>query len=90
MSEREHLHEAADLVSEAAESTEGDASERLKRIGDQIESAAQREHGPDHGRLARHLTALDQVRADVDDDTAATIEEARDHLTEFRKTVEGV
>lgn len=90
MSEREHLHEAAALVAEAAESAEGDARERLERIADQIDSAADRERGPDHGRLARHLTALDEISADVDDETAATIEEASDHLTEFRKTVEGV
>lgn len=89
-SARHHLHEAADLVASAAERAGGDAAERLDDLAGQIEKAANRSHGPDHGRLARMLTALGDVKEQVDDETAATIEEARDHLTEFRKTVEGI
>lgn len=90
MSERDHLTTAAELTAEAAEHATGEPAERLTRLTDQIRSAAARERGPDHGRLARMLTALEEVAGDVDDDTAATIEEAREHLTEFRKSVEGV
>lgn len=89
-SARQHLHDAADLVGSAAAGADGDAAERLDDLAGQIQQAADRSHGPDHGRLARLLTALGEVKEQVDDETAATIEEARDHLTEFRKTVEGV
>lgn len=89
-SERQHLHEAADLVTAAASAANGDAAERLENLADEIQKAADRSHGPDHGRLARLLTALEEVKPQVDEETADTIEAARDHLTEFRKTVEGV
>lgn len=90
MSDRDHLYRASDLLGDAAARTADDTGDRLDRLATQIESAADRDSGPDHGRLARHLTALDELSDDVDNDTAATIDEARDHLVEFRKTVEGV
>jgi hypothetical protein len=45
---------------------------------------------PDHGRLATVLLKLDEIADEVETDVAETIEEARDHVTEFRRTVEGV
>lgn len=89
-SKRQHLRDATELVEEAADRASGDAAERLEELAGQIRKAANRSHGPDHGRLARMLTALGEVQGEVDERIADIIQEAKDHLTEFRKTVEGV
>jgi hypothetical protein len=87
---RENLATASDLLESAAETASGDAAERLAELADQLDTLATRERGPDHGRLARIENALGDLTADVDDETAATIDDAHDHVIAFRETVEGV
>lgn len=87
---RDELSRASELVEQAGGNTDGEPAERLAGFADQLETLATRERGPDHGRLARILTALEEIQADVDDETAETIAEARDAITEYRKGVSGV
>lgn len=90
MSDREHLTTAGDLVASAADRAGGDAGERLDGLADQLHRLAERSTAPDHGRLARLLNAIEEIEGEVDDGTAGTLAEAREHITEFRKTIEGV
>jgi hypothetical protein len=87
---RENLTEASELLASAAETTDDDAAERLTSLSDQLETLAERDRGPDHGRLARIESGLDEVQTDVSDEVAATIEEALDAIRAFRETLEGV
>jgi ABC-type transporter Mla subunit MlaD len=86
---REQLKRASELLASAASQTD-DSSDRLADLADQLENLSEGGRGPDHGRLARFQAALDEIQPDVDDDTAATIEEARDELSDYRETLEGV
>lgn len=88
---RDDLATASDLLASAAERTgEGAPGDRLRDLAGQLETLAERDRGPDHGRLARIETALDDVVAAVDDEAASEIDAAHDHVVAFRETVEGV
>ena len=87
---RDELVTASDLLESAAETANGDAADRLNDIAGQIERLATADRGPDHGRLARWQNALGEVKADVDEATAETIEEALDAIVAYRSTVDGV
>jgi hypothetical protein len=90
MSDRDHLRTASDLLTEAAEATDGDAAERLAGFADRVAGWADGENDPDHGALANVLLKLDDVADEVGAAPAETIQEARTEITEYRKTVEGV
>ncbi|MFC6938400.1 hypothetical protein ACFQE8_00295 [Salinirubellus sp. GCM10025818] len=88
---REHLGRASDLLADAADGTSGEPADRLRAFADRLDRMAGGDRDPDHGRLATVLLKLEEIAEDVDDEgVAATIHEAREHVTEFRKTVEGV
>ncbi len=88
---REDLATASDLLATAADDTDdGDAAERLDSLSDQLDTLADRDRGPDHGRLARIESGLDEVQASVSDEVATTIEEALEAIRAYRETVEGV
>lgn len=87
---REELKRASELLASAASQTSDDSGDRLADLADQLETLSEGGHGPDHGRLARFQAVLDEIQPGVDDDTAATIEEARDELSDYRETIEGV
>jgi len=88
---RAQLERASELLASAASQTDdGGSSDRLADLAAQLESLSEGNRGPDHGRLARFQAALDDIQPDVDDDTATTIEEARDELSDYRETLEGV
>lgn len=87
---RTHLENAGNLLRTASQSADGEAADRLDGFADQLDALAERERGPDHGRLARILTALAEIADEEDEETAAAVEEARSEITEFRKGVEGV
>jgi len=88
---REELLSAGERVESAAETaTDANASERLAGLADQLEALAERDSSPDHGRLARIENALIEVRDSVGSDAADCIDAARDHITAFRETIEGV
>lgn len=87
---REHLSRASDLLADAAGRTSGEPADRLDAFADRLDRMVEADRDPDHGRLATVLLKLEEIAGDVDEDVAATIEEAREHITEFRRTVEGV
>jgi len=87
---RENLANASDLLASAANSADDDAAERLTSLSEQLDTLADRDRGPDHGRLARIESGLDEIQADASDDVAATIEDALDAIRAFRETIEGV
>jgi hypothetical protein len=87
---REHLRQASELVADAADRADGEAADRLADFADRLDRMAEAQRDPDHGRMATVLLKLDEIAGEVDADVAATIQEAREHVTEFRKTVEGV
>jgi hypothetical protein len=88
---RENLATASDRLDAAADATDDeDAAQRLRDLADQLDSLAERERGPDHGRLARIENALGDLQERVGEDAAAEIEAGHDAVIAFRETVEGV
>ncbi|ELZ87157.1 hypothetical protein C453_02364 [Haloferax elongans ATCC BAA-1513] len=87
---REELERASMLLKEAAEATDGDVQEQLYEQSDQLAKLATRDQGPDHGRLARHMTVLHDLAEELDGDVAETVRDARQEVLEYRKDVPGV
>jgi hypothetical protein len=88
---REELRTASDELRKASEgATDPDLKRRLHDQSTQFATLATADHGPDHGRLARHLNALNEMREEAGDDVAAHIEAAEEAITAYRETVEGV
>ncbi|AFK17770.1 hypothetical protein E6P09_03225 [Haloferax mediterranei ATCC 33500] len=87
---RPELERASQLLKEAAEATDGEVQEQLYDQSDQLAKLATRDQGPDHGRLARHMTTLNDLAEEVDGDVEETVREARQEVLEYRKDVPGV
>jgi len=88
---RDELASASELLESAAEDTDSDeASERLAELADQLDTLATDERGPDHGRLARIQSALNDLSSGDAEDVAGTIEDADDQINEYRSDLEGV
>jgi len=88
---RENLATASERLEAAAQATgDDDAAERLRDLAGQLESLAERDRRPDHGRLARIENALGDLAETVDADTSAEIDAAHDAVVAFRETVDGV
>lgn len=87
---RDELQRASDALRAASESADDELGERLSDQSAQIADLADAEHGPDQGRLARHLNTLRELRGESDGEVAERVEEAREALTEHRETVGGV
>jgi hypothetical protein len=88
---RETLATASQRLEAAADvADDGPSAQRLRDLADQLDTLAERERGPDHGRLARIENALDDVRESVGADATAEIDAAHDAAVAFRETVEGV
>jgi len=86
---RTELATASDTLESAVDSA-GDNADRLADLAGQLDQLAEAERGPDHGRMARIQTALNEIQEAVDDETAATIQDARTEISEYRSTVDGV
>jgi len=88
---REALATAGNLLESAAEDTENDdAGERLGELAGQLERLSTADRGPDHGRLARIQSALNDLQSGDGADVAETIDEADDAINEYRSHLEGV
>ena len=89
--DREHLRTAADELAELAESeTDSTVEDRLDGLADRLRSMADADRGPDHGSLDRLTHNLREVREDLNDEGAGTIDSALGHVRSYRETVEGV
>lgn len=87
---REQLQRASDLLRQAAEASAGETQQRLYDQSDQLARLAAADRGPDHGRLARHMNALHELQRETDGEVAELVAEAREDVSAFRETVEGV
>lgn len=87
---RELLREASEHLETASELTEGAVADRISTQAEQIGELTERESGPDHGRLDRHMHALKEIAGDLSGEAADRVESARERLREYRTGVEGV
>lgn len=86
----EALQEASETLERAADAADGELADRIRTQADQLAGLAEQERGPDHGRLARHMHALQDLIDDGDGDVAAAVEDALATVREYRTTVNGV
>jgi hypothetical protein len=88
---REQLQEAATHLQSASEGADDDAaSERLTELAEQLDRLATGDRGPDHGRMARIQNALSDLKSEVAEEVVADIDAAKDAISAYRETVEGV
>ena len=76
----EHLDAAADETGDSA------ASDRLADLAAQLSDLSR----PDHGRLARIQSALNELESDAAADVADSIAGANDAINEYRSDLDGV
>ena len=74
------------LDAAASEADDPAASERLAKLADQLSDLSK----PDHGRLARIQSALNELKGGDAADVADSIEAANDAINEYRSDLEGV
>lgn len=89
----DELQDASETLETAADDCDDDdLRERLVTQADALASLAERDRGPDHGRLARHTHALQDIASDADDDdaVAAAVDDALASIRAYRETVSGV
>lgn len=88
---REQLRAASDELRRASESTaDPELERRLHDQSNQFATMATDGSGPDHGRLARHLNALKEIREEASEEVTERIEAAEEAITAYRETVDGV
>jgi predicted metal-dependent hydrolase len=87
----EEIREASEVLERAAADVDDEnLRERLSEQADQLAALAERDRGPDHGRVARHQGSLRDIRADAGGALDEEIDAANDLLNAYRETVEGV
>jgi len=86
---RTELVTAAEELETAASHTEGERRERIESQAEALTTLAERERGPDQGRLDRHMNVLRELAAE-DDEATGHVEAALEHVTEYRSTVGGI
>lgn len=67
-----------------------DLEERIYEQSRQMADLATAERGPDHGRLARHTNAIQDLIEATDGETRENVEAALEHVRAYRETVDGV
>lgn len=87
---REHLRRASQHLAAAAETAQGETGERLDEQAEQFARLADRERGPDHGRLARHERVVADIADDAGEGVADHVDDALEAVHAFRETIEGV
>jgi len=88
---REALATASDELESAAEGTDDSAAgERLSDLSAQLRTLSTADRGPDHGRLARIQSALNDLKTGDAADAASSIEAANGAINEYRSDLDGV
>lgn len=85
---REHLRDGAATLERAADALAD--TERAEDLAETLRTLADRDRGPDHGRLARIERALSELKEGADGEATAAIDETTEHVQAYRETVEGV
>lgn len=84
---REELREASDALEQAATAVDEEHRQRIEDQSDAIQQLAERDRGPDQGRLDRHMNIL----AELHDETGnEDVGQALELLREYRTGVSGV
>ncbi|MFD1512812.1 DUF7553 family protein [Halomarina rubra] len=86
---RTELVTAADHLETAATHADGERRERIEGQADALTSLAERDRGPDQGRLDRHMNVLRELSAE-DDEASEHVRTALDHVEQYRSTVGGI
>jgi hypothetical protein len=81
---------ASDALADAAEHASDDQAAGLTATAETLAELAKRDHGADHGRLARIEYTLRELHDGADEQVGGGIDDALGHIKAFRKTVEGV
>ena len=88
---RDELSTASERLETAAGTTGDDAAaERLSELAEQLSKLSTADRGPDHGRLARIQSALNDLQTGEAADVTDTIAAADDAINEYRSDLEGV
>lgn len=88
---REELQTASENLADAsAAADDPDVAETLADQAEQFEALAERNQGPDHGRLARHENVLTDLADSAEGEVAEQIDAALSNVRAYRETVEGV
>lgn len=87
---RPELDAASEALQDAADVASPELAAELAAKADTVADLATRHEGPDHGRLARLEHALRQFAEDGSAEVTDRVEQALEHVREYRKTVEGV
>lgn len=87
--DRSELVTAAEHLETAATHTDGERRDRIESQADSLSDLAERDRGPDQGRLDRHMNVLRELSAE-DDEAAEHVREALDHVEQYRSTVGGI
>jgi len=86
---REHLRDGAATLEQAADDLAD--TERAEDLAETLRTLADRDRGPDHGRLARIERALSELNEGADDEEATeALDKTTEHVQAYRETVEGV
>ncbi len=83
----EHLRTASEALDRAAESMEDPHAGRAREQAETLATLADRERGPDHGRLARHENALTELQEATG---SGAVAEALEAIHRYREDLPGV
>lgn len=86
----DELIAASDALNTAADHASDERASRLTETAETLADLAERDHGADHGRLARIEYTLRELKAGADDGVVDAVDDGLGHIKAFRKTVEGV
>lgn len=76
------------LQAAAGSATDEGIAERLRDQASALQQLAYED--PDHGRMARHESKLQEIAEEADAGVADAIASALEHIQAYRETIEGV
>ncbi|WP_254536930.1 DUF7553 family protein [Halomarina litorea] len=86
---REELRDAAETLREGATHADGDRRRRIEGQADALETLADRERGPDQGRLDRHMNILREL-GEEEDGATDYVDRALEYVRQYREGVGGI
>jgi len=86
----DELIAANDALGDVADHASDDRAAGLTETAETLAGLAERDHGADHGRLARIEYTLRELQDGADEGVAEGVDDALGHIKAFRKTVDGV
>lgn len=84
---RDELVTASETLEQAATDVEAEYRERIEEQSESLMQLAERDRGPDQGRLDRHMNILTEIHDATGNED---VERALEHVREYRTGVSGV